>query len=72
MKPTPVYFDLQTVGLLRETLDDAWNSLHPEQRAATSRTILAASILKLAATGERDPDRLLDAALMAAYKAVAA
>ena len=61
----PVYFDLETVSLLRETLDDAWACLRPDQKAATSRTILAEGILKSAANGERNPERLLDAALMA-------
>jgi hypothetical protein len=63
---TPVFFDLKTVTLLRETLDDAWACLPAEQRATTSRTLLAEPILKLAAQGERDPERLLEAALMAA------
>jgi hypothetical protein len=40
--------------------------LPAEQRAMTSRTLLAQPILKLAAQGERDPERLLEAALMAA------
>jgi hypothetical protein len=61
----PVYFDIETVLLLRETLDDAWASLRPEQRATTSKTLLAERILKSAAEGERDPERLIDAALMA-------
>ena len=61
----PVYFDLDTVLLLRETLDDAWACLPPQQRAATSKTLLAERILKAAAAGERDPERLIDAALMA-------
>jgi hypothetical protein len=61
----PVYFDIDTVLLLRETLDDAWASLPPQQRATTSKTLLAERILKSAAGGERDPERLLDAALMA-------
>ena len=59
----PVYFDLATVALLRETLDDAWACLRPEQRATTSKTLLAEGILKSAAKGERNPERLLDAAL---------
>jgi hypothetical protein len=59
----PVYFDLETVALLREVLDDAWASLRTEQRASLSRTILAERILKSAAGGERDPERLLEAAL---------
>jgi len=59
----PVYFDLNTVALLRETLDEAWLCLPIRQRATISRTILAEGILKAAATGERDPERLRDAAL---------
>jgi hypothetical protein len=61
----PAYFDLETVALLRETLDDAWACLRPQERATMSRTQLAEGILALAAEGERNPDRLLDAALMA-------
>jgi len=62
----PAYFDLETVALLRETLDDAWACLRPQERATTTRTQLAEGILALAAEGERNPDRLLDAALMTA------
>ena len=65
MAEQPVHFDLKTIAILRETLDDAWDCLWPDERARTSRTILAESILKLAATGERDTERLLHAALMA-------
>lgn len=61
----PVYFDLETVALLRETLDDAWACLRADQRAMTSKTLLAEGILKSAAKGERNPERLVDAALMA-------
>jgi hypothetical protein len=61
----PVYFDLDTVLLLRETLEDAWACLRPEQRPTMSKTLLAERILKAAAAGERDPERLIDAALMA-------
>ncbi len=61
----PVYFDIDTVLLLREALEDAWASLRPEQRAMTSKTLLAERILKSAAHGERDPECLIDAALMA-------
>ena len=62
----PVYFDLETVSLLRDALDDAWACLRPQERATMSRTQLAEGILALAAEGERNPDRLIDAALMAA------
>ena len=61
----PVWLDPKTVSLLRETLDDAWDCLRPEQRAMTSRTLLAVGILKSAAQGERNPGRLRDAALTA-------
>jgi hypothetical protein len=56
-------FDPETVSLMRKTLDDTWDQLGPEQRAMTSRTLLAERILKSAAKGERNPDRLRDAAL---------
>jgi len=57
--------DIETVLLLRDALDDAWASLRPEVRAETSRTFLAEGIRKAAAVGERDPERLRDAALLA-------
>ena len=56
-------FDPETVSLLRKTLDDAWARLRPEQRATMSRTLLAERILKSAAKGERNPERLRNAAL---------
>jgi len=61
----PAHFDIETVLILRESLEDAWACLRPEQRATTGKTILAERILKAAAAGERDPERLIDAALMA-------
>ncbi len=64
------YFDLDTIALLRETLDDAWASLRPRQQATMQKTALAEGILKSAAKGERDPERLREAALMAADEVV--
>ena len=61
----PAYFDPETITLMKEALDDAWACLRPQERATTSRTLLAGGILALAAHGERSPDRLIDAALMA-------
>jgi hypothetical protein len=61
----PVYFDPETVSLLRAALADAWDSLGPEQQAMTAQSVLAEGILHLAALGERDPKRLRAAALMA-------
>jgi hypothetical protein len=63
MKETPVYFDPETVAILRETLDDAWACLRPEQQATMQKTALAERMLRSAARGERDRDRLRDAAL---------
>ena len=59
----PVNFDSETVSLLRQALDDAWCHINPEQRATVSRTLLAEGILKSAAGGERNPERLREAAL---------
>jgi hypothetical protein len=59
----PTYFDLETISVLKETLEDAWDCLRPEQRINMSRSRLAERILKAAAAGERDRERLLDAAL---------
>lgn len=59
----PVYFDPETVTVLREVLDEAWSGLPPEQQATMQRTALAERILKSAARGERDRERLRDAAL---------
>ena len=58
-----MYFDRDTVTLLRTSLDGAWASLPANQQAVTSRSILAERILRAAARGERDPDRLRALAL---------
>ena len=63
MNGKSIYFDLETIALLRETLEEAWASLRPEQQARMLKTTLAERILKSAAQGERDRERLLDAAL---------
>ncbi len=60
----PAYYDSETVALLRETLDDAWDCLRPQQQATMLKTTLAERILKAAAQGERDRERLRDAALI--------
>lgn len=59
----PVPFDLKTVSVLKEVLEDAWYSLGAEQQARMSKTLLAERILTSAAKGERDRERLLAAAL---------
>ena len=60
-----VYFDLKTVALLRETLDDAWALLQPAQKAKVSRILLAERILKAAAKGERSRETLIEEAFTA-------
>ena len=59
----PVRFDPETVKVLREVLDDAWNSLGRETQAMVSKTVLAERILASAANGERDRKRLFAVAL---------
>lgn len=56
-------YDPATVELLRTTLDEAWESLAPARQLLISKSDLAERVLLLAATGERDPDRLREAAL---------
>jgi hypothetical protein len=57
-------FDLETITLMKVALDDAWNCLAPEVQATTLKSTLAERILKSATEGERDRDRLRDAAMM--------
>jgi hypothetical protein len=58
-----VYFDPETVALLRTALDRAWDSLPKSQRAVMSQSILAERILRAAAQGERDPEQLRASAI---------
>jgi hypothetical protein len=52
-----VFFDPETISILRGVLDDAWSRLPPDQTNVT-RSLLAERILKAARDGERDPVRL--------------
>jgi len=63
MSDRPVHFDPETITVLKETLDDAWARLRPQQQATMLKSTLAERLLKSAARGERDRKRLLDAAL---------
>ena len=57
-------FDAQTIALLKVALDDeAWDRLPPKLQATMLKTTLAERILKSAAEGERDRERLREAAL---------
>ena len=56
-------FDPETIELLRNILEETWGSLRPEEQAQSSTSLIAERILKMAATGERDPIRLRTRAL---------
>ena len=56
-------FDPETLKVLRVTLDETWASLRPDERARSSKTMLAVRLLEVAAAGERDPVRLRALAL---------
>jgi hypothetical protein len=58
------YYDPETIALMRATLDEAWASLRPRQRAHLSKSVVASHILELASRGERDPVRLRTAVLL--------
>ncbi len=56
--------DPETLARLRAVLDDAWNSLTPEQQARTAKSEMALRILRLAQLGVRDVVRLRRAAVI--------
>jgi hypothetical protein len=60
---TVMYFDPDTIALLRTTLDHVWAGLPPTRRALTSQSVLAERILRAASRGERNPERLRAIAL---------
>jgi hypothetical protein len=51
------------IALMKSVLDEAWETLPVEKRASVSLLDLAQNILRAAAKGERDPDRLKASAL---------
>jgi hypothetical protein len=57
-----VFFDPETVAMLRGVLDDAWSRL-PAGQTNVTRSLLAERILKAARNGERDPVRLRTGAI---------
>ncbi len=59
----PHYFDPETIALLREVLEDAWACLSPTDREHLTRSLLGERILQAAAQGERERERLIEAAL---------
>jgi hypothetical protein len=63
-------FSPETLKLLQSVLDDAWESLTPEKRARTTKSLVASRILEVAAAGERNPVRLRAAAKLGAQETV--
>jgi hypothetical protein len=63
MKDDAPYFDLDTVVLLRAVLEEAWARVPLRDRRTIARSLLGERILKAAAGGERDPERLIEVAL---------
>jgi hypothetical protein len=53
----------ETIDLLRDVLDAAWEKLSPLQQIQLPRSQIADRLLKAAAEGERDPDILRTRAL---------
>ena len=53
----------EEIALMKSVLDEAWDALPVEKRASVSLLDLAQNILRAAAKGERDPDRLNASAL---------
>ena len=44
--------------LLRTILDETWETLRPEERARTSKAMVAQRLINAVAAGESDPVRL--------------
>jgi hypothetical protein len=63
MAKTVPHFNAETIAVMKEALDDAWGGLPPKIQATMLKTTLAERILKIAAEGERNRERLRDAAL---------
>jgi hypothetical protein len=51
-------FSPEDLSILRVALDMAWNGLPLKSRTTENREVLAASILRLATNGDRDPIKL--------------
>ena len=63
MAKAAAHFDAHTIALLKAALDYAWDRLPPKLQATVLKTTLAERILKSAAEGERNRERLRESAL---------
>ena len=60
-------FDSETLHILGNAMDQAWRRVKFNQlngSASGARTILASQIFAMARKGQRNPQRLIDGALM--------
>ena len=48
----------EIIHAMRSAVDEAWSLMRPEERAKSSKSLLAIPVLEAAAGGERDPDQL--------------
>jgi hypothetical protein len=55
--------------LLQSVLGDVWESLTPQERARTAKSMVASRILEVAVAGELDPVRLRAAAKLGTQEA---
>jgi hypothetical protein len=65
----PETFDPETITILVEALEGAWTTIqssgtHLDGREDDARDAIAKYIVELALKGERDPQRLIDGALI--------
>jgi hypothetical protein len=63
MAKAAAHFDAKTIALLKAALDETWDRLPLKLQATMLKTTLAERILKSAAEGERNRERLREAAL---------
>lgn len=57
-------FDAEATARLCEAFDKACRDLHDTGQPEIVREVIAKKIMEIARRGERDPDRLCDAALL--------
>jgi hypothetical protein len=58
-------FDTETVNVLRDALERAWDILPAVRRRIGMKDHIARALIAAAKAGERDPERLLDLAIKA-------
>jgi len=54
----------EIMDAMRSAVDEAWSLMRPEERAKSSKSLLAIRVLEAAEGGERDPDKLRAQALL--------